>query len=78
MKKKKYKDDPLSETISLFFLSQKNLQVILADTVDSQLAKNMAVFVTLYLFVIAIIMIIIFSASFIKMIVMTIITQQSR
>ena len=28
-----------------FFLSQENLQVILADTVDSQLAKNMAVFV---------------------------------
>ena len=69
---KKKRDDPLSETI-YFFLSQKNLQVILADTVDSQLAKNMAVFV-IYLYniiVIAIIMIIIFSAIIIITIIST-------
>ena len=32
-----------------FFYHKKNLQVILADTVDSQLAKNMAVFVKLFI-----------------------------
>ena len=63
-----------------FFSIKKNLQVILADTVDSQLAKNMAVFV-IYLYniiVIAIIMIILIGASSITMIVMTIITNQPR
>ena len=66
--------------LTFFFYHKKNLQVILADTVDSQLAKNMAVFV-IYLcniIVTVIIMIIIFSTSPITMIVMTIITKQPR
>ena len=48
-KKRRKKWTALWNHLLIFFYHKKNLQVILADTVDSQLAKNMAVFV-IYLY----------------------------